>query len=310
MTALRAPCRGGPEVLVLERAPIPQPAADEVLIAVHAAAITFDELTWEETWVCGGVDRTPTIPSHEVSGVVVAAGPNVTDIGRDDEVYGLIPFDRDGAAAEYVAVPANCLAPRPNTVSHVLSAALPLAGLTAWQALVDHAAVQSGERVLVHGGAGGVGALAVQLAANLGAEVTATVRGDAHDLVTGFGAAHVIDTRTTPFDGPDANYDVVIDTVGGRTMERSFEIVRPGGRLVTLSAPPPPGKAEAFEVDATFFIVTPDRAQLTHLSDLVDTGRIRIPIADTFPLRDGRAAFESGHRPGRRPGKTVLVVRD
>jgi D-arabinose 1-dehydrogenase-like Zn-dependent alcohol dehydrogenase len=164
MTALRAHRRGGPEVLVVERAPIPVPAPGEVLVEVHAAAITFDELTWDESWLHDGVDRAPTIPSHEVSGVVAATGPDVTDIAVGDEVYGLIPFDRDGAAAEYVAVPADCLAARPTTCSHVYSAALPLAGLTAWQALVDHAAVHPGERVLIHGGTGGVGAEARHLA--------------------------------------------------------------------------------------------------------------------------------------------------
>jgi NADPH:quinone reductase-like Zn-dependent oxidoreductase len=310
MTALRAHRRGGPEVLVVERAPVPVPAPGEVLIEVHAAAITFDELTWDETWTRAGVDRTPTIPSHEVSGVVTAAAPDVADIAVGDEVYGLIPFDRDGAAAEYVAVPAECLAARPTTCSHVPSAALPLAGLTAWQALVDHAAVQPGERVLVHGGTGGVGALTIQLAARLGADVTTTVRSDVADLMAELGATTVIDTRTEQFDGPDAEYDVVIDTVGGQTLERSFEILRPGGRLVTISAPPPPGKAEAFDVEATFFIVTPDRAQLIQLAELVDTAGMHIAIAGTFPLQDGRAAFESGQRPHRSPGKTVLIVRD
>ena len=310
MTALRAHRRGGAEVLVVERAPIPAPGPGEVLIEVHAAAITFDELTWDETWVHDGVDRTPTIPSHEVSGVVAAIGPDFTGLSRGDEVYGLIPFDRDGAAAEYTTAPATCLAMRPKTVSHVLSAALPLAGLTAWQALVDHAAVQPGERVLVHGGAGGVGALAVQLAEILGAEVTTTVRSDGHHLVSRLGAHHVIDTRTERFDGEDAVFDVVIDTVGGDTLERSFEILRPGGRLVTLSAPPPPGKAEAYEVDATFFIVVPDHAELTHLAELVDTSRLRVELAGTFPLEDGRYAFESGRLPRRRPGKTVLTIRD
>ncbi|NTY62782.1 NADP-dependent oxidoreductase [Mycolicibacterium sphagni] len=310
MIALRAHSRGGPEVLVVERAPIPAPAPGEVLIEVHAAAITFDELTWDETWVRDGVDRTPTIPSHEVSGVVAAAGPDVTDIAVGDQVYGLIPFDRDGAAAEYVAVPADCLAARPTTCSHVQSAALPLAGLTAWQALVDHAAVQPGERVLVHGGAGGVGALTIQLAARLGADVTTTVRSDVADLMAELGAATVIDTRTVQFDGPGAKYDVVIDTIGGQTLERSFEVLWPGGRLVTLSAPPPPGKADEFDVDATFFIVTPDRAQLAQLADLVDAAGMQIAIAGTFPLEDGRAAFESGQRTHRAPGKTVLIVRD
>ena len=152
MTALRAHRRGGPEVLVVERAPVPVAAAGEVLVAVHAAAITFDELTWEETWTRDGVSRTPIIPSHEVSGVVAEIAAEVTDFRPGDYVYGLIGFVRDGAAADFVAVPAADLAVRPSTVSHAVAAALPLAGLTVRQALVDHAAVRPGEAVLVHGG--------------------------------------------------------------------------------------------------------------------------------------------------------------
>jgi NADPH:quinone reductase-like Zn-dependent oxidoreductase len=309
MTALRAHRRGGPEVLTVERAPVPVPAAGEVLVAVHAAAITFDELTWEETWLRDGVDRTPIIPSHEVSGVVSAVAPGVTDFAVADEVYGLIQFDRDGAAAEYVAVPAADLAARPTTVSHVESAALPLAGLTAWQALVDHAKVQPGERVLVHGGAGGVGALTVQVAHALGADVTTTIRGDVADVVRGFGAGHVVDTRTEAFDATGATYDVVIDTVGGETLDRSFGVLRRGGRLVTLSAPPPEGKAEQYAVTATFFIVSPDRAQLTQLAKLVDDSQLHVAIAATFTLEHGREAFESGRKPHRKPGKTVLAIQ-
>ncbi len=308
MRALRADRRGGPEQLVVERTPVPVPAAGEVSVAVHAAAITFDELTWEETWTRDGVSRTPVIPSHEVSGVVSEAAPGVTDFGPGDEVYGLIRFDRDGAAAEFVCVPAADLAAKPSTVSHAAAAALPLAGLTAWQALVDHAGVRPGEAVLVHGGAGGVGALTVQLAAMLGARVTATVRSDTGDLIRGYGAVRVIDVRTEAFD--DAVYDVVIDTVGGETLDRSFPVLRPGGRLVTLSAPPPPGRADEYGVTATFFIVTPNREQLVELAGLVDGGRLRVQLAETFPLEKGREAFESGRRPGRRAGKTVLVVRD
>lgn len=311
MTAVRAHHRGGPEVLVVEQAPIPVPAPGEVLIAVNAAAITFDELTWDETWEHDGVDRTPTIPSHEVSGVIAAIADGVTDLSVGDEVYGLIRFDRDGAAAEYVAVPAVDLALRPRSVSHAAAAALPLAGLTAWQALVDHAAVQPGERVLVHGGAGGVGAFTVQLAVALGAQVTTTVRSDqARDVAAGFGVARIIDTRTEQFDGPDAIYDVVVDTIGGATLERSFEIVRPGGRLVTLSAPPSEACAEAFQIDAIFFIVVPDRQQLVRLAELVDSSRLHVAIAATFPLAEARAAFESGRGHHRRPGKTVLTVRN
>jgi NADPH:quinone reductase-like Zn-dependent oxidoreductase len=314
MTALRAHRRGGPEVLVVERAPVPVAAAGEVLVAVHAAAITFDELTWDETWTRDGVSRTPVIPSHEVSGVVSDITSGVVDFSPGDEVYGLIRFDRDGAAADFVAVPAADLATKPSTVSHIIAAALPLAGLTALQALVDHAAVQPGEAVLVHGGAGGVGALAVQLAAILGAQVTATVRSDAGELLRGFGAHRVIDVRTEAFDETSGAYDVVIDTVGGQTLERSFRVLRRGGRLVALSEPPPVGKADEYGVTATFFIVEPNRAQLTELAALVDgssaKGRLRVEIAQTYPLGRGRKAFESGRRAGRRAGKTVIVVRD
>lgn len=297
-------------MLIVESAPLPVPAAGEMLIAVHAAAITFDELTWEETWTRDGFDRTPTIVSHEVSGVVTETAPGVMGFRPGDEVYGLVAFDRDGAAAEFVAMPVAELAAKPSSVSHPVAAALPLAGLTALQALVDHAAVRPGEAVLVHGGAGGVGALTVQLAAQLGAEVTAIVRSDTAELVRGFGVRHVIDTRTTAFDEMSARYDVVIDTVGGQTLDRSYGVLRRGGRLVTLSAPPPPGKAREFGVTATFFIVTANREQLTQLATLVDDGRLHVEIARTFPLAQGRDAFESGSRPGRRAGKTVLVIRD
>jgi NADPH:quinone reductase-like Zn-dependent oxidoreductase len=309
MTALRAHRRGGPEQLVLERAPIPVPGAGEVLVAVHAAGITFDELTWDETWIRDGSSRVPVIPSHEVSGVVKEVAADVTDFAPGSEVYGLVGFDRDGAAADFVAVPAADLATKPSTVSHAVAAALPLAGLTALQALVDHAAVQPGEAVLVTGGAGGVGLLTVQLAALLGARVTATVRSDTANLLRGCGAQRVIDVRTEAFDETGAGYDVVIDTVGGQTLERSFGVLRRGGRLVTLSAPPPAGRADEFGVTATFFIVTPNRDQLDELAALVDGDRLHVAIAQTFGLDEGRAAYESRAN-GRRAGKTVLIVRD
>src|SRR5712672_1523193 len=156
MHALRAHTRGGPEVLIYEQAPTPRPADDEVLIEVHAAAITFDELTWNETWTRLGVARTPIIPSHEFSGVITDVGSTVSGLTSGQEVYGLIPFDRDGAAAEYVSVPATHVAGKPARLSHIEAAALPLPALTARQALFEHAHLTAGERVLVHGGAGGV----------------------------------------------------------------------------------------------------------------------------------------------------------
>ncbi|WP_041262037.1 NADP-dependent oxidoreductase [Pseudofrankia inefficax] len=309
MMALRAHARGGAEELVYEKAPRPVPGPGEVLVAVHAAAITFAELTWEQSWTTrNGADRTPMIPSHEVSGVVAAVGAGVDGMAVGDEVFGLIDFDRDGAAADYVAVPAADLGAKPARASHVEAAALPLAALTAWQALVDHAGLRPGERVLVHGGAGGVGVYGVQLAAILGAHVTATDLPAHERFVRELGAETFIDVTATAFDEVTADVDVVLDTVGGSTLDRSYRVLRPGGRLVTLGAPPSAEVADGYGVRAIFFVVRPDRTELNRLAALVDDGRLRPVVARTYPLAQGREAFESGRGP-RPPGKTVLVVR-
>lgn len=304
MSALVAAARGGPEQLRLGIVPTPSPADHEVLVAVHAAAITFAELTWEETWT-----RTPVVPSHEMSGVIVATGPAVAEWSVGDEVFGLVRFDRQGAAAEYVVVAAADLSRRPAAVSHVTAAALPLAGLTAWQALVDHAHVQAGEEVLVHGGAGGVGSFAVQLASRLGAHVTATARAIDAAHLRALGADHTVDFEREQFDTAPGRYDVVIDTVSGDTLDRSYPVLRPGGRLITLAGPPDIQRAAEYGIDARFFIVTPDRAALDSLAGLVAERALDVPIAATFPLSDGAHAFESGTKTGRAPGKTVLIVR-
>jgi NADPH:quinone reductase-like Zn-dependent oxidoreductase len=312
MMALRAHARGGPEQLVFEQAPTPGPGPGEALVEVHAAAITFAELTWDQTWTdSAGQDRTPTIPSHEVSGTVVGLGPDAGSVEPGQEVFGLIDFDRDGAAAQYVTLPAADLATRPRSVSHTETATLPLAALTAWQALVDHAALKPGERVLVTGGAGGVGSYVVQLAAALGGAVTATGRAAQRDFLLGLGAGAFLASDSGEGAGPTPpkdGFDVVIDTVGGAVLDASYGMTRRGGRLVTLSAPPDADKAAALGLQAEFFIVTPDAAELAHLATLVDDGKLRPVLSQTFPLPDGRAAFESASRP-HPPGKTVLIVR-
>jgi NADPH:quinone reductase-like Zn-dependent oxidoreductase len=314
MMALRAHTRGGPEQLVYEQAPTPVPGPGEALVEVHAAAITFAELTWDQTWMTlDGQDRTPTIPSHEVSGTVVGLGPGTGGIAVNDEVYGLIDFDRNGAAAEYVTLPAAHLAARPRSVSHVETATLPLAALTAWQALVDHAAVKPGERVLVTGSAGGVGNYVVQLAASLGGSVTATGRAAQREFVLGLGATTFLASDSGHGAGPTQapqgdGFDVVIDTVGGAVLDGSYGLTRRGGRLVTLGAPPDAAKAAELGVQATFFVVTPDATELAHLAELVDDGKLRPVLSQTFPLRDGREAFQSATVP-HPPGKTVLIVR-
>ncbi len=274
-----------------------------------AAAITATELSWDLSWTTrDGADRTPVIPSHEVSGIVVELGEGAVAPAVGTEVYGLIDFDRNGAAAEYVTVPAADLALHPRSVHHVDAAALPLAALTAWQALVDHARVLPGERVLVHGGAGGVGAYVIQLATLLGARVTATGTGAQAEFIAGLGASTVIDFTTTTFTDVVSDLDVVIDTVGGATLDASFEVIRPAGRLITLAAPPSQELADAHGITATFFVVRPDTAELTHLAELVDDGRLLPVVAGTFPFAEGRAAFEFAATQVR-PGKTVLVVR-
>lgn len=307
MMALRAHTRGGPEQLVYEQAPAPVPGPGEALVAVRAAAITFAELTWDQTWTTGdGRDRTPVIPAHEVAGTVAGLGAGAAGIAVGDEVYGLIDFNRNGAAAQYVTIPAADLAAAPRSVPTAEAATLPLAALTAWQALADHAVLQPGEKVLVLGGAGGVGVYAVQLAAGMGGRVTATGSNADAEFVRGLGAAEFVAARDAAAAGL-TGFDVVIDTVSAAASEAAWSTLRPGGRLVTLSVPPSQELAQRLGVKATFFVVTPDAAELAQLAGLTDAGRLRPVLSQQFPLSEGRRAFESGsrHRP---PGKTVLIV--
>jgi NADPH:quinone reductase-like Zn-dependent oxidoreductase len=238
MRAVRAHKRGGPEQLAYEPAPRPEPAAGEVLVAVRAASITSGELDWDATWTDSfdgtGRDRTPIVPSHEVSGVVIELGDGVTGLAVGDEVYGLIPFTRDGAAAQYVTVPADVLAAKPAQLDHDSAAAVPLAALTAWQALVGHAALAPGQHVLIHGGAGGVGSFAVQIAAAQGAQVTATALPQDKEFVSRLGAGKVIDYSVDRFEDHVTEVDVVFDAVGGETQARSWAVLRRGGVLVSI----------------------------------------------------------------------------
>ncbi|WP_034274694.1 zinc-binding dehydrogenase [Actinospica robiniae] len=307
MMALRAHARGGPEQLVYESAPRPSPGPGEALVRVHAAAITFAELGWDETWTRqDGSDRTPIIPGHEVSGVVEEAGPGCA-LAVGDEVYGLIDFDRDGAAAQYVTVPGDVLARKPAGATHEQAAAMALSALTAWQALVDQAGIEQGERVLIIGAPGGVGVYAVQLARARGAEVTGTGRESGRELVTRLGAQRFLDYTAGPLDPGASGFDVVLDAAGAGDDESFYRALRPGGRMILLAGPPDADRAKKHEVHATFFIVTPDGAELAALAALVDKGELEPVVGQRYPLAEGRTAFESGSRP-RPPGKTVLLV--
>lgn len=313
MHAVRAHERGGPERLRYETAPRPEPAAGEALVAVRAASVTAGELDWDATWTDSfdgsGHDRTPTIPSHEVSGVVTAVGPGVTTPRVGDAVYALIPFVHDGAAAEFVTLPADILAAKPRRLDHDTAASVPLAALTVWQALARHAGVTPGRHVLVHGAAGGVGSFAVQIAAALGAKVTATASARDAAFVAGLGAERVIDYAGSRFEDEVADVDVVFDGVGGDTQNRSWSVLRPGGMLVSIVSPPDPEIARAHGARGLFFVVEPDRAGLEAVSRLIDSGKLMPKVDRVVPLTETRAAYEALEREHRR-GKVVIHVAD
>jgi NADPH:quinone reductase-like Zn-dependent oxidoreductase len=286
---LRAP--GGPEQLAVEEAGRPRPGPGEALIRVHAAAITRNELQWP-------VDRLPAIPSYELAGVVEETGPGVAGVRPGDEVFALTPFDRDGVAADYAVVPADVLAARPRSLNRAESAAIPLPALTAWQGLFDHGRLAAGERVLIHGAAGGVGGFAVQLARAAGAHVIGTASAASLDLVLEHGAHEAVDAATR-FEDAVEPVDLVFDTVGGERLRRSGAVLRAGGRLVSVAEEPPDG--------GEYFTVEPNRDQLRSIARRADAGELRRPSVEIFPLASAREAFARSLERGRR-GKVVLAV--
>jgi NADPH:quinone reductase-like Zn-dependent oxidoreductase len=296
MRAVRLWSPGGPDVVVVEDVATPSLGQGEALVRVHAAAITRDELEWP-------VERLPATPAYEVSGVVaeVAADVDGTLTGR--LVYALTPFDRDGAAAEFVAVPATLLAPKPRSLDHVHSAAVPLAALSAWQGLFDHGELRAGQRVLIHGAAGGVGHFATQLARWRGAHVIGTTSRTNAETARRLGAHEVTEYNDM---GALAPVDLVFDTVGGDVLARSPSIVKPGGRLVSVAEEPPSLPADA-AITCSYFVVEPNRDQLIDIGRLVDSGDLRTEVDSIFPLAEARAAFARSLARGKR-GKVVLRV--
>ena len=292
MTAIRLH-RPGIDGLRLETIDTPSLQPGEAMVEVHAAAITRDELEWP-------LDRLPAVPSYELSGVIAAVADDVDVVSVGDEVYGLTPFDRDGVAAEYAAVGAADLAPKPAALGHVESAAVPLPALSAWQGLFTHGRLERGERVLVHGAVGGVGQFATQLARSRGAHVIATVSAQAFEAARALGADEVVDGRSE-IEGAVSPVDLLFDTVGGELLERSPALLATGGRLVSVAAEPPG--------DGTYFVVEPSRVQLIELARLVDSGELRVAIDATFALSDAAAAFERSLASGKR-GKVVIRVAD
>jgi NADPH:quinone reductase-like Zn-dependent oxidoreductase len=285
--------------VVIEDIAQPRPRPDEVLIAVHATGLTAGELTWPQTW--------PAIPGHEISGTVAALGAGVRGFAAGQEVYGLLGFDREGGAAEFVTAPASDLAFKPSGTDHPGAASLALAALTAWQAL-QRAHVHAGQHVLVNGGAGGVGNYAVQLAAALGARVTATAAERDAAFVAGLGAGQVIDYSRPETSATVLAADVVVDTVGGAAQSWCWAALRPGGILVSVATAPLEAQARQHHATGIYFIVNPDRAGLAQLAQLTDTGVLRPVVGRALPLEDAPEAFEILQTQHFR-GKLVLSVR-
>jgi NADPH:quinone reductase-like Zn-dependent oxidoreductase len=306
MKAIRLHRVGGPESLLFDDAPKPAPKDNQVLVQVYAAAITPTEFAWYPTFHNpeGGTRPFPIILGHEFSGVVEAIGPACTGVQVGEPVYGLNDWFIDGAQAEYCLTVPDNVAPMPLTLEHAQAAAVPISALTAWQGLFDRAHLSEGQRVLVHGAAGAVGSLAVQLARHKNAHVIATASAANADFVTELGADEVIDYRTTPFETVIREVDVVFDTVGGDTRDRSWRVLRTGGHLVTIAA-----DAERLSqprVRDAFFIVEPNRAQLTEISRLIDVGVMKPVVGAVFSMDQFRQAYEQ--KPQR--GKNVLHIAD
>ena len=301
MKALRLHAPGGVDGLVYEEVDTPSPLAGEALVRVHAAAITRDELNWP-------VDRLPAIPSYELSGTVAAIGHGVSEVEVGRAVYSLTGFERDGVSAEFAVVPAERLASKPETLSHVEAAAVPLPALSAMQGLFDHGHLEKDQRVLIHGGGGGVGAYAVQLAHVHGAYVIATASGERVEAARALGADEVIDHVVEDFSA-SAPVNLVFDTVGGDRLVHSVSVLEPGGRLVSVAEEPPHDLCAERGVDGNFFIVEPNRNQLEKLASLADQDQLRVLVDRIYSLAEARKAFErSLDRSGL--GKVVLRVID
>jgi NADPH:quinone reductase-like Zn-dependent oxidoreductase len=290
--------------LTLTELPYPYAAENDVIVRVHAAGFTPGELEWPATWTDrAGRDRTPSVPGHELSGVVVELGYGTTGLTIGQRVFGFADWARDGSLAEYTAVEARNLAPLAADIDHVVAAALPISGLTAWQGLFVHGGLRTGQTVVIHGAAGSVGSIAVQLAREAGARVIGTGRPYDRDVVLDLGAHSFVDLGDADLRSV-GDVDVVLDVIGGDILERSIDLVRPGGAVVTIAAPP---KAQPKGGRAVFFVVEPDRSQLETLAQRVREGRLRPRVGTVRLLAETADAF-TRRRGGS--GKTIIRVAD
>jgi len=308
MKAVRIHGYGGPEVLAYEDAPKPEPGRGDLLVRVHAAGVNPVDWKIREGHLRPLLRyRLPLTLGWDVSGVVEAVGPDAHGFAIGDEIYARPDISRDGAYAEYLALRAVEASPKPKTLDHVHAAAVPLAALTAWQALFDVAKLAAGQRVLIHAAAGGVGHFAVQLARWKGASVIGTCSGRNAEFVRALGAEEVIDYAATRFEDAVRDVDVVFDTMGGDVQRRSFRVLRRGGVLVSIVEPFSRLKAALRGVRAQFLFVQPHAGQLAELARLIDGGAVKPAVEAVLPLAEASRAHELS-RAGRTRGKLVLQV--
>jgi NADPH:quinone reductase-like Zn-dependent oxidoreductase len=283
--------------------PEPQAAINDVVVQVHASGFVPTELTWPSTWTDRlNRDRTPSIPGHELAGVVTALGYGTTGLSVGQRVFGLTDWSRDGTLAEYTAVEARNLAPLPGDVDFTVGASLPISGLTAWQGLFVLGRLRAGQSILAHGAAGAVGSMVTQLAREAGAYVIGTGRAADRQRVLDFGANEFVDLGNGVLEDV-GGVDLVFDVIGGDIGKRSARLIRPGGTLVSIVGQPEVRPADGLAVD---FVVESDRAQLNEIVQRVRDGRLRTHIGNVSTLDEAIAAFNST---GRRTGKTIIRIR-
>jgi NADPH:quinone reductase-like Zn-dependent oxidoreductase len=311
MAKMKAVCIdsfGGPERLLLKDIEVPVPDTDELLIQIRAASVNpVDAKTREGKFPPVKANQLPKVLGRDVSGTVVSVGSAVTRFKKGDEVYAMLDTAH-GGYAEYVALNAEVCASKPKSLNHVEAAAVPLAAMTAWQGLFDHGQLRSGQRVLIHGGAGGVGHFAIQFAKARGANVSTTVSGSDKAFVRSLGADQVIDHHSEHFEDVVDDVDLVLDLVAGDTQKRSWSVLKKGGTLVSTLAPPSEKDAKDHEAHGVNFMAQPNAEELAEVGRLIDAGKVRPWVEATFSLHDAAAAQEKLER-GHVAGKIVLEIR-
>jgi NADPH:quinone reductase-like Zn-dependent oxidoreductase len=307
MKAVRIHKFGGPEVLQLEDVPRPEPGTREVLVRVHAAGV--NPVDWKIREGKLGKIPLPSIMGSDFSGEIEALGPDVAEFRTGEMVFGSVA-DESGSYAQYALAPVAHIVEKPKGIDHVQAAAVPVPAMTAWQALFDHANLNSGQKVLIHAAAGGVGSFAVQLAKWKGAHVIGTASGQNAALVRSLGADEFIDYRATRFEEVVRDADVVFDTVGGDTQERSWKALKRGGVLVSIVQPPSEQAAKAHNMRGIFVREDATRnEELTQIAKLVANGQLKVNVETVLPLRDARKAQEISQT-GHAHGKIVLTIKD